>query len=188
MSTLPTAKLTPEQYLEIERAAEFKSEYCDGEMFAMAGAQPNHNRLCMDFALEAGGSARQRGCEIFGSDQRVLVEAAAMYTYPDVSIVCGEPRFQERDNLVNPTVLVEVTSKSTESYDRGRKFEHYRTIPSLQHYVLVSQDRVYVDLFTRQPNDQWLLSSASRLDDAIELTAIGCSVSLARLYARVKFD
>lgn len=108
--------MTPEQYLEVERAAEYKSEYLGGETFAMAGGQPNHNRLCMDFALEAGGAARQRGCEIFGSDQRVLVESGGLYTYPDVSIVCGEPRFQERDNLVNPAVLVEVGP------DGARKF------------------------------------------------------------------
>lgn len=188
MSTQPKTYLTPEQYLEIERKAEFKSEYWNGEMFAMSGAKINHNRIAGRLLSILDQQLAGKDCEPLGSDQRVLVPGTGLYTYPDLVVVCGEATLSSADNLVNPVLIAEVLSPSTEAYDRGRKFEHYQTIESLREYVLCAQDRVHVDLYTRQPDGAWLLRSASRLEDSIELASIGCRISLAALYERVKFD
>jgi Uma2 family endonuclease len=187
VSTQPKTFLTPEEYLEIERKAEYKSEYCDGEMFAMAGAGWVHNRLVANLI---GGFYRQprlSSCLVCPSDMRVRVRATGLYTYPDVVVVCGEPQFldERRDTLLNPSLLIEVLSPSTEAYDRGRKFEHYRSIESLREYLLVASDRVHVDLYTRQPDGRWLLTSASRLEDSLDVQSAGLRVALADLYARI---
>jgi Uma2 family endonuclease len=121
---------------------------------------------------------------------RVRVSATGLYTYPDVVVVCGKPQFaeDEMDNLVNPTVLVEVLSPSTEAYDRGRKFEHYRKIESLRQYLLVASDRVSVELFTRQASGQWLLSSAAGLEEEMDLESIECRLRVADIYDKVEFE
>jgi Uma2 family endonuclease len=133
---------------------------------------------------------RKRPCEIYPSHMRVFIPATGLYTYPDVAVVCGEPRFAPDDyldNLLNPTFLAEVLSPSTEAYDRGRKFEHYRAVESLQQYLLVAQDRLHVDLYTRQPDGTWLLREASRPEDTVELQSIGCQLLLADVYEKVNF-
>jgi Uma2 family endonuclease len=187
VSTQPKTFLTPEQYLEIEREAKFKSEYCDGEMFAMAGAGENHNQLVMNLVIGLGIQFRSRPCRVYSNDMRVRVGATGLYTYPDVVVVCGERRYLDdrRDTLLNPSLLVEVLSPSTEAYDRGRKFESYRSIESLSEYLLVASDRVHVDLYTRQPDGRWLLTSASRLEDSLDLQSAGFRVALAELYEKV---
>jgi Uma2 family endonuclease len=187
MSTQPKTYLTPEQYLEIERKAEYKSEYCDGEMFAMAGAGENHNQLVMNLAIGLGSQFRSRPCRVYSNDMRVRVVATGLYTYPDVVVVCGERRYldERRDTLLNPSLLIEVLSPSTEAYDRGRKFESYRSIESLSEYLLVASDRVHVDLYTRQPDGRWLLTSASRLEDSLDLQSAGFRLALAELYEKV---
>src|SRR4051812_15921663 len=187
MSTQPKTFLTPEQYLEIERKAEFKSEYYQGEMFAMSGASLAHNRLVRQLMREFGNELRNGRCEAVSNDLRVFVPATRLFTYPDVVIFCGEPRLMDAqsDTLLNPTVIVEVLSPSTEAYDRGRKFEHYQSIESLREYVLVASDRIHVDLYTRQTDGGWLLTSASRLEDSISLKSAGCQLVLADVYEKI---
>jgi Uma2 family endonuclease len=187
VSTQPKSFLTPEQYLEIERKAEYKSEYYRGEMFAMAGARLAHNQLLAHLLRDIGEQLRGKPCEICPSDMRVLVSASGLYTYPDAVAYCGEPKLLDNqfDTLLNPTLLIEVLSPSTEAYDRGRKFEHYQSIDSLREYLMVASDRVHADLFTRQADGRWLLTSAKRLEDSLDLQSIGCSVSLEALYEKI---
>ena len=186
MSTLPKTFLTPEQYLKAEREAEYKSEYYQGEMFAMAGAGEAHNQLVTNLVIGLGSQLRSRPCRVYSNDMRVRVSATGLYTYPDVVVVCGERRYLDdrRDTLLNPSLLVEVLSPSTED-DRGRKFESYRSIESLSEYLLVASDRVHVDLYTRQPDGRWLLTSASRLEDSLDLQSAGFRLALAELYEKV---
>ena len=184
MSTQAKTYVTPEQYLEIERKAEYKSEYYDGEMFAMAGAKEAHNLLVVNLVGELSQQLRPRRCRVYSSDMRVRVSATGLYTYPDVIALCGQPQLldQELDTLLNPTLIVEVLSPSTEAYDRGRKFEHYRSVESLKEYLLVASDRVHTDLFTRQSDGRWVLTSAGKLDDTIELESVGCRLAQADVY------
>ncbi|MGA2769353.1 MAG: Uma2 family endonuclease [Bryobacteraceae bacterium] len=187
MSTQPKTFLTPEEYLEIEREAEYKSEYFQGEMFAMAGAGQAHNLLVANLVAGLHHQLRSRPCQLYPSDMRVRVPATGLYTYPDVVVVCGEPQFldEQRDTLLNPSLLVEVLSPSTEAYDRGRKFEHYRSIESFGEYLLVASDRVHADLYTRQPDGRWMLTSAGRLEDSLDLESVGYRLALVDLYERV---
>ena len=184
MSTQPKTFLTPEQYLAIEREAEYKSEYYQGEMFAMAGAGWVHNRLVANLIGGFYRQPQQSPCQACPSDMRVRVSATGLYTYPDVVVVCGEPQFldERRDTLLNPSLLIEVLSPSTEAYDRGKKFEHYRSIESLREYLLVASDRVHVDQYTCQADGRWLLTSADRLEDSLDLQSIGCRLALLDLY------
>ena len=186
MSTQPKTFLTPEQYLAIEREAEYKSEYFQGEMFAMAGAGEAHNVLVGNLVAGLHQQFRSRPCRVYSNDMRVRVSATGLYTYPDVVAACGERRFldERRDTLLNPSLLVEVLSPSTEAYDRGRKFEHYRSIESLREYLLVASDRVHAELYTRQPDGRWLLTSADRLEDSLDLESVGCRLALLDLYEK----
>jgi Uma2 family endonuclease len=190
MSTLPKTWLTPEQYLEIERRAEYKSEYYQGEMFAMAGAREAHNLIAGNLYAGIQAQLRSRTCRAYGSDMRVRVGATGLHTYPDVLVVRGEPQFLDgqRDTLLNPTLIAEVLSPSTEAYDRGRKFEHYRSIESLAEYLLVSSERVSAELFARQLDGRWLLTAASSLEDTLQLPTTGCRLPLAELYEKVEFE
>ena len=187
MSTQPKSFITPEQYLEIERAAGHKSEYFNGEMFAMAGAPENHNLIQTNTVRELSTQLRQRPCRVYASDMRVQVRETELYTYPDAVVVCGQPTFLDarRDTLLNPTLVVEVLSHSTEAYDRGRKFEHYQTIESVRYYLLISSERVRTDLFMIAEG-RW--SAASRLEDTIEWEAVGCQLKLADIYEKVEFE
>jgi Uma2 family endonuclease len=187
VSTVAKTFLTPEQYLEIERRADFKSEYYLGEMFAMAGAADPHNLIATNLTRELSLQLRKRPCFTYSHDMRVCVSASRLYTYPDVFVVCGERRFLDdrHDNLLNPTLIVEVLSPSTERYDRGKKFEHYRSIGSLRDYLMVSSDAINFDLFTRQPDGRWLLTISSSLEDVIEIKSIDCRLALADIYEKV---
>jgi len=184
MSTQPKTFVPAEEYLERERKAEYKSEYFNGEIFAMAGATETHNLLAMSAAALIYGQFLRRNCRVYGSDMRVNVSATGLYTYPDVSAVCGEPQFLDDrdDTLLNPALIVEVLSVSTEAYDRGRKFDHYRSVPSLKQYVLVASDRVHVDVFTRDTVGRWVLSSFEAPGDEIELDSIECRLLISGLY------
>ncbi len=188
MATQPKGFLTPEQYLEIERKAEFKSEYYDGEMFAMAGAPEAHNLIALSISSQLYAQVRHRRCRAYQSDMRVQTPSG-LYTYPDVVVVCGEPRFLDdrRGTLLNPSLIVEVLSPSTEAYDRGRKFEHYRSIESVTEYLLVATDRIHTDLFIKQPNGEWVLRDASRSEETIELRSVNCSLVLGEIYEKVEF-
>lgn len=188
MTTQTQPRITPEEYLALERKAQYKSEYLNGEILAMFGASREHNLISVNVSGELRAQLKQRPCEVYSSDMRVQVRPTGLYTYPDVVGVCGEPRFAdaELDTLLNPTLIVEVLSPSTEDYDRGTKFEHYRTLTSLQEYVLVAQDRCHVVHYTRQADNTWVLSETTRKDDQILLPSIACNLSLTEVYARVQ--
>jgi Uma2 family endonuclease len=189
MATHPKTYLTPEQYLEIERKAEFKSEYYQGEMFAMSGAREGHNLIVLNLAAELRQQLRKSPCRAYVNDMRVRVHATGMYTYPDAIVVCGEPQFldETRDTLLNPSLIVEVLAPSTEFYDRVRKFEHYRSVESVSEYLLVSSERARAELYTRQSDGRWLLTTANRLQDSLELQSVGVHLALSDLYEKVDF-
>ncbi|MEO8595055.1 MAG: Uma2 family endonuclease [Candidatus Solibacter sp.] len=189
MATQPKTHLTPEQYLEIERKAESKSEYYNGEMFAMSGARESHNLIVTNLAIELGLQLRKRPCKAYFVDMRVHIPATGLYTYPDASALCGEPLFldETRDTLINPSLIVEVLFPSTEAFDRGGKFKQYRSIEPLSEYVLAASDEVSVELYTRQGDGKWLLTTATKREDVIELQSIGARVTLADLYDKVEF-
>jgi len=183
--------LTPEQYLEIERAAERKSEYHAGQMFLMAGATEAHVLITTNLGIALGVRLRDSPCRTYTTDLRLKVSEAGLYTYPDVMVACGGAQFEDgrRDVLLNPTVIIEVLSPSTEAYDRGNKFEFYRKLDSLQEYVLVAQDRYYVEHFIRQADGEpWLRTEQSGLTAMLELPAIGCQVPLAEIYHKVELS
>jgi Uma2 family endonuclease len=182
-------RLSPQDYLALERQAEWKSEYVDGERVAMSGASRRHNLIVLNLARELSLQLKGRPCEAYVTDMRVKAAAGALYTYPDAVVVCGEPRFEDADvdTLLNPTLLIEVLSPNTEAYDRGAKFEHYRTLDSLREYVLIAQDKPRVDHFARQGDGQWLLTPHSGLEGRLPLPAIQCELALAEIYDKVAF-
>jgi Uma2 family endonuclease len=188
VSTLAKAYLSPEQYLEIERKAERKSEYYNGEMFAMAGARPDHVRIVGNVFANLHNQLRRRPCEPFSGDMRVRVGDTGLYTYPDIVIAC-DPRFiePEHDTLLNPVVIIEVLSPSTEAYDRGRKFALYRTVESLREYVVIASDSVQVERFAKQDDQCWLLTAVDRLEGTVELNSIRCNINLTDTYEGVDF-
>lgn len=186
----PKPYLTPEEYLAIERASEGRSEYLDGEMFAMAGASETHNLIVSNLIRALGNRLAERPCRVYPGDLRILVEATGLYTYPDVSVVCGQPRLvrdRHQDNLLNPQLLVEVLSPSTEAFDRGRKFEHYRTIPSLSEYLLVAQEKPVLEHFLREGGGAWRFSAVQGMDAALILPTLGLDLPLGEVYQRVEF-
>ncbi len=184
MSTVPKHHITPDEYLQRERKAEYRSEYLRGEMFAMAGASANHNLIVLNAGSHLREQLKKKPCRVYPSDLKLRIEATGLYTYPDLSVVCGEPQFESDvcDVLLNPVVLVEVLSDSTEAYDRGKKFEHYRTIPSLKHYILIAQDRHSIDCFSRQVDDSWNLTSCQGLGGKIRLEAINSELVGVEVY------
>lgn len=180
--------LTPLEYLAIERAAPTKSEFYDGEMFAMAGGTALHSLIGTNVAREFGNKLRGKKCVPYNADLRILVEATGLFTYPDLSVICGPLQFADADDTVtNPSVLVEVLSPSTEAYDRGQKFLLYRQIPSLREYLLVSQHEPLLEMFVRQENNLWVLREAAGLDARLEIPSLQITVSLAEIYANVAF-
>lgn len=187
MAAEPRHWLSPEEYLRQERLAEFKSEYIDGELLAMSGARRAHILITVNIAGDLNRQLRGRPCEVYTQDMRVRITEGNLYAYPDVVVVCGPPEFQddEFDVLLNPTVIIEVLSESTEGYDRGLKFERYRRRASLQEYVLVAQDRVSVERYTRE-GDHWILTEAHGLDNVVELPSIGCALTLRDVYDKVE--
>lgn len=189
MIALPRKKLTSQEYLAIERAADFKSEFFDGEMFAMAGTSKEHSRITVNLTIQFGNALKGRFCEPFSSDLRVKVSANGLYTYPDLTIVCGpvDVEDEQADVLLNPTLIIEVLSPGTERYDRGKKFDLYRELESLQEYVLVSQDQYRVEQFLRGNGGDWGYRVAFKEDDIVEFPSVGCSIPLKDIYARVVF-
>jgi len=189
MSLQPQQRYTPEEYLALERKAEYKSEYLAGEIFAMSGASRQHNLIAGNVFASLHAQFRNRPCEVYMGDMRVKVSPTGLYTYPDVVALCGEPQFddEQKDTLLNPTVIIEVLSPSTEAYDRGSKFGHYRKLTSLVEYLLISQDEPHVEHYVRQADNQWLLSETSSVQDAVQLPSVNCSLVLAEIYEKVEF-
>lgn len=188
MSTAAVKRYTVEEYLLLERDSLEKHEYYDGEIFAMAGATPAHNAVTLNIGAELRAALRDKDCIALASDMRVFVPAG-LYCYPDATVVCGAPdieKYRGLETLKNPLLIVEVLSKSTEAYDRGTKFDLYKTIPSLRGYLLVSQEKPKVDYFSHR-EDGWLLSSAAGLEASILISELDVKLSLAEIYAKVEF-
>ena len=189
MSALPIPFTTPEQYLEAERKAEYKSEFYSGQMFAMAGASRRHNVIVGNVVRRLGNLLSGRPCETYPSDMKVLVQANGLYTYPDVTVVCGEPEFLDRqgDVLLNPQLIVEVLSDSTEAYDRGAKWRLYQELASLREYVLVSQSATRIERYARQGDGRWLYEAADGIEASVMLESLGIALPLSEVYERVAF-
>jgi Uma2 family endonuclease len=188
MQTQPKRYITPEEYLMIERIAPYKSEYYDGEIFALAGANDNHNAISVNIVVTLHLALKGKRCFVYTNDMRLRV-SSKKYTYPDVMVVCGKKQFldEKHDTLLNPILIAEVLSHSTETYDRGDKFASYRTIPTFQEYLLVAQDRPHVEKFNKNAEGLWVLSEASGMEGMIELTSIRCTLPLSDIYAEVEF-
>lgn len=182
------AVLTPAEYLGIERTATSRSEYLRGEMFAMAGGSPTHSRIKTNVLGELRSRLKGNPCAPFDSDLRIKCPTG-LYTYPDASVICSELEYddEQQDTVLNPTLLMEVLSKSSEAYDRGKKFDHYRKIPSLREYVLISQDEPMIQRFLRNDDDTWTLSAVADLNQSIRLQSLGIELPLAEVYERVDF-
>lgn len=185
----PKSYLTPEQYLDLERAAAYKSEYFRGEVFAMAGASPTHVLLVSNIVATLHGQVRRRPCNVYATDLRVKVQASGLYTYPDVVVVCDPLQFDDhhQDTLLNPTLIVEVLSESTQDYDWGGKFTQYRKIPLFAEYVLVAQDECHVEHFVKQADGGWLLAETNQPDAVLTLPSIACTLALSDIYEKVQF-
>ena len=182
------AVYTPAEYLHLERAATYRSEYFRGEIFAMAGGSPQHSRIKTNVISQLNSQLKGQPCTTYDSDLRIKCPTG-LYTYPDASVICAELEFDDdqRDTVLNPTLLIEVLSKSTEAYDRGKKFDNYRSIPSLREYVLVSQDEPTIQRFLRNDDNTWTLTAVAGLDQTIPLRSIGIDLPLSEVYERVQF-
>lgn len=181
--------LSPDEYIAAERKATLKSEYLNGEIVAMSGASNEHNLITMNTANGLYNQGTERGCRVYASDMRVGISAGASYFYPDIAVVCDEPRFEDDafDTLTNPQVIIEVLSDSTAGYDRGEKFIRYRQLESLQEYILISQDQVQVDHYLRQ-GKQWVLTEFSTFEDILSLVSIGAELPLRQIYRFVEVE
>jgi Uma2 family endonuclease len=190
MSQQVKSYVSPEEYLRLERQAEYKSEYLNGEIFAMTGASRKHNLIAVNIATSLNQQLRGKQCEVYASDMRVKVKASGLYTYPDVAVVCSEPKFEDKfvDTFLNPTLLVEVLSQSTERYDRIAKSSYYRTLDSLAEHLLVAQDEVRLEQYVKQANGQWLLFEYTLLDGSVELQSISCTLSMRDVYDKVSLN
>jgi Uma2 family endonuclease len=189
MSSERKTHLSPQEYLALDRKSEVRSEYFDGDMVAMSGGSREHNLIVTNLVGELRLHLKGRPCEVYPSNMRVKVSATGLYTYPDIVVVCGKPEFEDAnvDTLINPTLIAEVLSDSTEAYDRGAKFGHYRKIESLQEYLLISQDQSRIEQYVRQATGPWLRSDMRGLKGRLELPSIQCAVDLAEIYERIVF-
>lgn len=190
MASNPKKLYTPEEYLAMERQADYKSEYLDGEIFAMADASEEHNLIAGNIFASPHSQVRKHGCRAYISDMRNDMSKKGLYAYPDVVVVCGESEFSDKhkDNLTNPKVIIEVLSKSTEAKDRGFKFMRYRKLDSFVEYVLVSQDKSTIEHYIRQSNNRWLMTEIISLEDTVKLSSIGCDLKMADIYEGISFQ
>jgi Uma2 family endonuclease len=182
---------TPEEYLTLEELAETKHEYFNGQIYDLAGVSRNHNLITLNIASTLMDRVRDRPCEVYSTDMRLLVKPNGLYTYPNVMVVCGTPEFIHRqtDTLLNPTLIVEVLSPSTAVYDRGHKFELYKALPSLRDYLLVEQDRVAVEYFQRaRGSRKWSGQTFAELKQAVSLRGVGCELPLREIYRKVELS
>lgn len=181
---------TPEEYLALEEAAESKSEYRDGEIVPMTGGTTNHNRIILSFCIYLGLALRGTSYEIFTGDVRLWIPRSRTYTYPDVMVIQGEPVYHEnrKDTITNPVLIVEVLSKSTKNYDRGDKFEFYRSIPELQEYIMVDQYRFKVEHFAKTSEGKWVLTEYDSADSVLALSSPDFQIPLRDIYERVNFE
>ena len=186
----PKIRISPQEYLRRERASEFKNEFLDGEIFAMSGGTPRHSLIKTNVTGELRNVLRDHPCTAYDSDLRVKVEATGLYAYPDASVICGPLEYDDErsDTVLNPTLLVEVLSPSTEAFDRGKKLNHYRRIESLQEYLLISQDEPRIQRYLRNADNTWTLTDAADLAESLHLPSLGIDLSLSEVYAKVDFS
>jgi Uma2 family endonuclease len=184
MSSIPNIYITPEEYLALERKAEYKSEYIDGEIFAMAGGSERHNLIIANIIAGLHGQLLGSSCRVYPSDLKVRAPKPRFFFYPDVSVVCGETKFQDekKDVVLNPAVIFEVLSEGTAAFDRGKKFQDYQQLDTLVEYILVSQDDALVEHYARQENGSWIYTKLSGLDASLVLPSIKCQLQLSFIY------
>jgi Uma2 family endonuclease len=183
-------RYTPEEYLTLERASETKHEYLDGEIYVMAGGSPKHNQICFNTIVAIGAQIINTSCVGYTSDQKIRTDPQDLFSYPDLTVVCGEPIFHDdhQDVILNPKIIIEVLSPRTEVYDRNTKLERYQNIPALTDYILISQNRPCVEHYARQKGKrQWLFTMETDLTAEIEIASVKCKLKLADIYNRVKF-
>lgn len=192
MSALPgfNKPITETDYLALDRESEIKHEFIDGEIYAMRGASRNHNLIVVSTIATLYNQLRDKSCETYPSDMKVRTPSTRSYTYPDITVVCDEPQFDDdqRDILLNPTLIIEVLSPNTERYDRGKKFQRYRELKSLQEYILIAQDSPHIERFVHQKDGFWQFSEADGLEASLDLTSIGCKLALTDVYEQITFD
>jgi Uma2 family endonuclease len=190
MSKHQTARFTAAEYLSMDRNSSEKHEFAFGETYAMGGASARHVEIVGNIARELGNHLRRRPCRIYSTDLRLCVDADRRYTYPDVVVVCGQPRFldEELDTLLNPDLIVEVLSEYTRNYDRGDKFQQYRGIPSFREYLLVDQARAHVERYSKQEDGTWSLWETDSLDNVIHLESIAVTLPVSEIYLKIEFD
>lgn len=185
-----SASISVTEYLSREEEAVEKSEYYAGEIFMMAGASPNHNRISINVIRELSTETRGSHCETFNSDQRLALQKSGLRTYPDVMVVCGEIDYDEQDAMAitNPVLIVEVLSPLTENYDRGKKFEFYREVESFREYLTIHQDKMHIEHWLKSDDGRWILTELRDGDNVLTLRTIDLSVPVAQLYERVEWD
>lgn len=190
MAKQPTTHYTAAEYLTMERASSEKHEFADGEIFAMTGSSLKHNEIAQNISGGLRTQFRDRTCRVFTLDVRVCVHPDYRYTYPDVVVVCGEPKVLDDkfDTLLNPTLIVEVLSESTRNYDRGDKFQQYRDVVSFCEYLLVDQDKVHIELFTKQTDGRWTFWETNSIEAVVPLESVGASLRVSEIYSNIDFD
>jgi Uma2 family endonuclease len=187
MSTQLDNDVTAEEYLALERLAEYKSEYFDGVVYAMSGASLSHNKIVANVIIELGQQLRGRPCSVLPSDMKVRMPDSRKFFYPDVSVVCGEPEFHDErsDVLLNPVLIIEVLSESTAAFDRGDKFQAYQQMESLKEYLLISQDKSVVEQYVRQTREVWSYTATVGQESSLYLPSIECTLRLEAVYDKV---
>ena len=185
------SRLTPEDYLIFERESDSRHDYIDGKIFEMAGESLSHSRICMNLAAAAVNALRGKSCEALSPNMKVRTSNASLFSYPDLTIVCGEPQFHDvkKDVLTNPKVVFEVLSPSTAEYDRTTKFQRYRMgNETLTDYILISQDKCFVEQFTKQAENNWIYRSFAAFEDDLKIESVECELSLREIYDRVELS
>jgi Uma2 family endonuclease len=190
MSAHAQPRLSEEEYLALDRASQLRHEFYDGSMYAMSGGSHRHGIIGSSLGRELGNALKGKPCYVSNSDVRVRISPGRSYVYPDAVVVCGDPKYadDQKDTLLNPTLVIEVLSDSTERHDRGYKAEQYRKIDSLQEYALVSQARSSVEIYRRRDNGQWLLTHYTGLDAVAHFESVDCNIPLAEIYDKISFD
>jgi Uma2 family endonuclease len=190
MASQPKTRHTAEEYLALERSSETKHEYFNGEIFGTSGASKQHVLIVTNVVAELWSQLKRGPREVYSTDLRVKVAPTGLYTYPDVIVLCGEPQFsdEQKDTLLNPALIIEVLSESTKDYDRGGKFEQYRTINSFVEYLPIAQDRPHVEHHVRQADGSWLLDETNSLNHTVQLKSVQCSLPLSEIYNKIDFS
>jgi Uma2 family endonuclease len=190
MATQLNTYVSPEEYLAVERESDTKSEYYDGVVYAMTGARINHIRIVTNLTVELATQLRGRRCDVLSNEMKVRLQNSRKFFYPDVTVVCGKPLFHDEreDIILNPLLVIEVLSKSTEAFDRGAKFQAYQTLDSLKEYLLVAQDKPIIEQYVRQSDGKWTYTALVGLENSLTLPSVECTLNLSAVYDKVDFD